>query len=121
MRYPLIEKMTYAVLVAARKLRSYFDSHSIEVLPNFPLEKAIHKLDTSGRLLRWAIELSEFDLEFRQRVAIKAQALADFIVEASYQEEEVKAETWEVSVDRSAAQTGSGAGIIMTSPGGDIF
>lgn len=89
MRYPLIEKMAYAVLVVTRKLRPYFDAHSIEVLTNLPLEKEIHKLDTSGRLLRWEIELSEFDLKFRPRVTIKSQALADFIVEASYQEEEV--------------------------------
>ncbi|XP_056688315.1 uncharacterized protein [Spinacia oleracea] len=105
----------------ARKLRPYFDAHTIEVLTNFPLEKAISKLDTSGRLLKWAIELSEFDLEFRPRTAIKAQALADFIVEASYQEDEVQAEVWDVSVDGSAAQKGSGAGIIMKSPAGDIF
>lgn len=39
MRYPLIEKLTYAVLVSARKLRPYFDAHSTEVLTNFPLEK----------------------------------------------------------------------------------
>ncbi|XP_056688741.1 uncharacterized protein [Spinacia oleracea] len=120
-RYTLVEKMAYAVLIAARKLRPYFDMHTIEVLTNFPLEKAISKLDTSGRLLKWAIELSEFDLEFRPRTAIKAQALADFIVEASYQEDEVQAEVWDVSVDGSAAQTGSGAGIIMKSPTGDIF
>ncbi|XP_021850953.1 uncharacterized protein [Spinacia oleracea] len=120
-RYTLVEKMAYAVLIAARKLRPYFDAHTIEVLTNFPLEKAISKLDTSGRLLKWAIELSEFDLEFRPRTAIKAQALADFIVEASYQEDEIQAEVWEVSMDGSAAQTGSGAGIIMKSPGGDIF
>ncbi|XP_056695741.1 uncharacterized protein [Spinacia oleracea] len=113
--------MAYAVLIAARKLRPYFDAHTIEVLTNFPLEKAISKLDTSGQLLKWAIELSEFDLEFRPRTAIKAQALADFIVEASYQEDEVQAEVWDVSVDGSAAQTGSGAGIIMKSPAGDIF
>lgn len=64
-----------------------------------------------------AIALSEFDLEFRPRAAIKAQVLADFIVEASYKEEEAQAKTWEVSVDGSATQTGSGDGIIITSPG----
>lgn len=69
MRYPLIEKMAYAILVAARKLKPYFDAHSIEVLTNFLLEQALYKLDTLGRLLRWAIELSKFDLEFRPRAA----------------------------------------------------
>ncbi|XP_056690235.1 uncharacterized protein [Spinacia oleracea] len=78
-------------------------------------------MDTAGRLLRWAIELSEYDLEFHPRNAIKAQALADFVVEASYQEDETKAESWEVSVDGSAAQSGAGAGVVMTSPTGGKF
>ncbi|XP_056691635.1 uncharacterized protein [Spinacia oleracea] len=120
-RYPLIEKLAYAVLIAARKLRPYFDAHTIEILTNFPLEKALQKMDTAGRLLRWAIELSEYDLEFHPRNAIKAQALADFVVEASYQEDETKAESLEISVDGSAAQSGAGAGIVMTSPAGDKF
>ncbi|XP_056685805.1 uncharacterized protein [Spinacia oleracea] len=120
-RYSLIEKVAYAVLIAARKPRPYFDAHTIQILTNFPLEKALQKMDTAGRLLRWAIELSEYDLEFHPRNAIKAQALADFVVEASYQEDETKAESWEVSVDGSAAQSGAGAGVVMTSPTGDKF
>lgn len=39
-RYSLIEKMAYAVLVAARNLRPYFDAHTIENLTNYPLKKA---------------------------------------------------------------------------------
>nr|XP_021860959.1 uncharacterized protein LOC110799981 [Spinacia oleracea] len=120
-RYSLIEKVAYAVLISARKLRPYFDAHTIQILTNFPLEKALQKMDTAGRLLRWAIELSEYDLEFHPRNAIKAQALADFVVEASYQEEETKAESWKVSVDGSAAQSGAGAGVVMISPTGDKF
>ncbi|XP_056694879.1 uncharacterized protein [Spinacia oleracea] len=47
-RYSLIEKLGLAVLIAARKLRPYFDAHGIEVLTNYPLEKAMQKMDTSG-------------------------------------------------------------------------
>ncbi|XP_057250131.1 uncharacterized protein LOC130591205 [Beta vulgaris subsp. vulgaris] len=120
-RYELLEKMAYAVLIAARKLRPYFDSHTVQVLTNQPLEKALHKLDTSGRLLKWAIELSEFDIEYRPRTAIKAQALADFIVETTYSEPAESAGRWKVEVDGSAAQSGAGAGVVMTSPEGEIF
>ena len=35
----------------------------------------------SERLLCWSLELSEFDIIFKPRSAIKAQAIADFIVE----------------------------------------
>ncbi|XP_021735093.1 uncharacterized protein LOC110701771 [Chenopodium quinoa] len=42
-RYPLLEKVAYAVVVAARKLRPYFDSHQIVVLTDQPLEKVLGK------------------------------------------------------------------------------
>ena len=45
------------------------------------LKKAMNKLEATGRLIQWAIELSEFDVRYQKRNAIKAQALADFIAE----------------------------------------
>ncbi|XP_022883423.1 uncharacterized protein LOC111400228 [Olea europaea var. sylvestris] len=54
-------------------------AHSIEVLTNFPLKQVLQRTNASGRLLKWAIELSEFDILFRPRHAIKSQALADFV------------------------------------------
>ncbi|XP_021735681.1 uncharacterized protein LOC110702286 [Chenopodium quinoa] len=120
-RYPIIEKMALAVVVAARKLRPYFDAHPIDVLTNYPLEKSLHKMDTSGRLLKWAVELSKYEIHYKPRVSIKAQALSDFIVEASYTDEEEDIGTWKVSVDGSATSMGSGAGIVITSPDGQVF
>ena len=46
-----------------------------------PLKKAMNKLEAAGRLFQWAVELSEFDIRYQPRHAIKAQALADFIAE----------------------------------------
>ena len=42
------------------------------------------KPDTTGRLVQWAIKLNQFDVEYRPRLAIKAQVLADFIVEFTF-------------------------------------
>ncbi|KAJ3698316.1 hypothetical protein LUZ61_002021 [Rhynchospora tenuis] len=42
-RYPMIEKSAFAVVTAARKLRPYFQAHSIRVVTNLPLRK-----ETSG-------------------------------------------------------------------------
>lgn len=75
--------MAYDVLIAGRKLKPYFDSHTIQVITKQPLEKALHKLDTTGRLLKWTIELFELYREYRPRIAIKAQALVDFITETT--------------------------------------
>ena len=41
----------------------------------------MHKPEVTGRMLKWAIELGQFDLEYKSRTAIKGQALADFILE----------------------------------------
>ena len=37
-----------------------------------PIRKTINKIDTVGRLIQWAIELGQFDIEYQPRVAIKA-------------------------------------------------
>ncbi|XP_021751089.1 uncharacterized protein LOC110716764 [Chenopodium quinoa] len=112
---------TSEVVTTARKLKPYFDAHVIQILTNHPLEKALQKMDASGRLLKWAIELSKYELEVKPREAIKAQALADFIVEACYEEKEDDVGIWKVEVDGSSAQGRSGARIIMTSLEGNVF
>ena len=52
-----LEKLALALIIASRKLRSYFHAHSIEVLINCLLRKVLQKPEASGRLLKWAIEL----------------------------------------------------------------
>ncbi|KAK2998990.1 hypothetical protein RJ639_024408 [Escallonia herrerae] len=81
--YPNAEKLAFALLNAARKLRPYFQSHTITVLTDKPLRRILHKPDLSGRLVPWSVELGEFDIYYRPRPSIKGQALADFIVECT--------------------------------------
>uniref|UniRef100_A0A2N9FUJ3 Integrase catalytic domain-containing protein n=1 Tax=Fagus sylvatica TaxID=28930 RepID=A0A2N9FUJ3_FAGSY len=87
-RYPPMEKLAFALVTAARKLRPYFQAHTIVLLTNHPLRKAMNKPDAAGRLIQWSIELSEFDIDYRPRTAIKAQALADFIAEFTSKDDE---------------------------------
>lgn len=121
-RYPLIEKAAYAVIIATRKLRPYFDAHEVVVLSDMPLEKALEKLDKSGRLTKWALELTAFGIKFQPRHAIKAQALADFLAECTYNEEPSDSPgPWQLYTDGSSTQAGAGAGVILISPEGDII
>ena len=46
-RYPPMEKLAFALVTVARKLRPYFQAHSIVVLTNHPLQKKINKPDNS--------------------------------------------------------------------------
>jgi hypothetical protein len=87
-RYPAMEKLALALVVAARKLRPYFQAHTIIVLTNHPFRKVMNKPNAARRLIQWAIELSKFDIKYHPRQAIKAQALADFIAEFTVAGEE---------------------------------
>ena len=49
-----------------------------------PIRKTMNKIDAVGRLIQWAIELGQFDIEYWPRAAIKAQVLADFIAKFTY-------------------------------------
>ena len=61
-RYPRMEKLILALVTTARKLRPYFQAHTIEIPTEYPMKQVLHKPETSGRLMKWAIELSEFDI-----------------------------------------------------------
>ena len=78
-RYPEMEKLALALVITSQKLRLYFHSHTICILTNYLLRQVLQKSDASVCLLKWAIELSQFNIVFMPRPAIKGQALADFI------------------------------------------
>ena len=50
-RYPELEKLALALVVASRKPRPYFHAHSIEVLTTYPLRQLLQKSKASSRLL----------------------------------------------------------------------
>ena len=76
-----MEKHALALMIASRKLRPYFHSYTIHVLTNYPLSQVLQKPDASSHILKWAIELSQFNIEFMPRLVVKRQALTDFITE----------------------------------------
>ncbi|KAL0445446.1 UNVERIFIED_CONTAM: hypothetical protein Slati_2267300 [Sesamum latifolium] len=120
-RYTPIEKMALALVITARKLHPYFLTHPVGVKTNMPLKQTLEKPDTSGRLIKWTVELSEYDISYLPRTTIKAQALADFVSEMTGAPSEGTSENkkWLVHVDGSSTAQGSGAGIVITSPQGD--
>jgi hypothetical protein len=73
--------MMYALLVTSRKLRHYFQWHKIKVVSSFPLGEILHSRDTTGRIVKWSVELGDFEIEFCPRQSIKLQILADFVSE----------------------------------------
>src|SRR5215471_14034793 len=82
-RYSRTEKMIYSLVLSTQRLRPYFQVHSMVMLTDQPLRAILQRPDTSGRIAKWAIKLSEFDLQYRSRPSMKAQVLADFVVECT--------------------------------------
>ena len=123
-RYPKMEKLILALVTTARKLRPYFQAHTIEISTEYPMKQVLHKPESSGRLMKWAIELSEFDIRYKLKREIKGQILADFVME--FTSAEVAEATqltsdlpiWRLFVDGAANAQGSGTGLILTSPDG---
>ena len=60
-----MEKLAFALVMATHKLKPYFQAHTVVVLIDRPLRRAMSNLDAAGKLALWAIELSEFDIQYR--------------------------------------------------------
>ncbi|KAL2238352.1 UNVERIFIED_CONTAM: Transposon Ty3-G Gag-Pol polyprotein [Sesamum indicum] len=117
LRYSMIEKLVLALVVTARRLRPYFQSHKIVVLTNQPLKNILSRPEVSGRLVKWAIELGEHDIDYQARTSEKGQILADFVIEMS-NENAPKNELWMLHVDGSSNASNGGAGILIQGPKG---
>ena len=70
-RYPKMEKLILALVTTSRKLRPYFQAHIVEAPTEYPMKQILHKPETSRRLIKWAIELSEFDIKYKPRTTVK--------------------------------------------------
>ncbi|RVW32249.1 hypothetical protein CK203_078944 [Vitis vinifera] len=83
------------------------------------------KPDLTGRMLQWAIELSEFGIEFQPRLSMKGQVMADFVLEysrrPSQHHESSKQEWWTLRVDGASRSSGSEVGLLLQSPTGNIW
>ena len=79
--YPHYQKMSYGVYMAAKRLKPYFQAHLITVVSSAPLADIIGSRDATGRVAKWAIEITNHGIQYEPRTAIKSQALADFLVD----------------------------------------
>ena len=79
--YSEMEKMAYAVVMVAWKLRHYFQSFKIKVPTSHPLRDMFENREASGRIRKWATQLLAHTIDFVPRSAIKSQVLADFMAD----------------------------------------
>jgi hypothetical protein len=118
--YTESEKVLYAVLMASRKLRQYFQSYHIIVPSSQPLQDIIRNRKAMGRVRKWDAELNEFTIDCVHRSSIQSQALADFIADwmlGAQDEGRTKDdEAWIVLCDGSWGTFGAGVAATVISP-----
>jgi hypothetical protein len=89
-----------------------------------PLGDIIQNHKATGRAAKWAIELAAHTIIYEPRRAIKSQALADFLVdwtEAQQPKESIESKHWQMYFDSSTMINGSGDGVVLESPKGNIL
>ncbi|GJR80286.1 reverse transcriptase domain-containing protein [Tanacetum coccineum] len=127
--YTPMEKLVLALLSASKRLKRYFQAHTIVVITDQPIKQLLSSSEISGRMLKWKFELEGYDIQYRPRTSIKGQIQADFIVERPEEkspdepmtEPEEILEPWTLFTDGSSCIDGSGVGLILTNPEGVEF
>lgn len=80
----------------------------------------MRKPKVSRQIVHWAIELSNFDINYKHWVAIKVQALANFIAKNTREEVPNEApEVWELYTDGFSTEKGSDVRCVMMPLEGD--
>jgi hypothetical protein len=123
-RYFHIMKLAYALLITARKLFHYFEAHQIEVHTSSTLGEILNNKEAIGKIVKWVIELSIYDIVYKPRITIKAQSLSDFMAEWTEIQTPPKKkelEYWTINFDEPLQLQGAGAGILVTSLKGESF
>ncbi|XP_058099838.1 uncharacterized protein LOC131244211 [Magnolia sinica] len=98
-------------------------------------KQVLQKPDVFGQLTKWALELGDFDIQYYPRIAIKGQAVANFITKFTIPNDDNTAEAalttplvpslakdleseqrWVLYVDGSSNFKRAGVGIVLVTP-----
>jgi hypothetical protein len=119
--YTQPQKLLYDLLIMSRKLHHYLQAHKIVVPSSLSLGENVRNRDANGRIVKWSVELGEFEIEFCPWQVIKSQILADFVskwTEIKMPPPKERPEHWIMYFDGALNLKGSGAGVLLISPQG---
>ena len=66
-----MENLAFALVIAARKLKLYFQAHIVVILTDKPLQRAMSSPKAARQMALWVVKLSEFVIQYRPRTTIK--------------------------------------------------
>jgi hypothetical protein len=76
-----LERISYAVIMASRKLRHYFEAFKVRVTSDMGLGELFRNPKASARIAKWVAELSGYNIIFESKTTIKSQVMSYFIVD----------------------------------------
>ncbi|XP_060200829.1 uncharacterized protein LOC132629109 [Lycium barbarum] len=141
-KYTHLERTCCALTWVAQKLKHYLSSYTTYLISRLdPLKYIFQKPMPTGRLAKWQILLTEFDISYVTRTAMKAQALADHLAENPVDEEYEPLKTyftdeevscleevildndpgWKLFFDGAANRKGVGVGAVLISESGQHY
>ncbi|KAG8498128.1 hypothetical protein CXB51_007052 [Gossypium anomalum] len=140
MRYPPIEKLCCALVWTTRRLRQYMLYHTTWLISKLdPLKYMMESTALNGRMARWQILLSEFDIVYVNQKAVKGSAIADFLANRALEDYELlnfnfpnedlmyveiakgdmpEDYSWKLNFDGASNAVGNGVGAVLISPNG---
>ena len=81
-KYPLVEKMCCALTWTAQRLRQYLLYHTTWLISKLdPIKYIFEKPSLSGRIARWQVLLSEYDIQYVSQKVIKGSAITEFLAD----------------------------------------
>ena len=117
-RYSPVEKLCLCLYFSCIKLRHYLLSTEYTVISKTDVIKHMLSMPIlNGRMGKWILALSEFDLRYESAKAVKGQVIADFVTQhhkpsIGY----VELIPWTLFFDGSSCKQGGGIGIVIISP-----
>jgi len=118
-RYSAIEKLCLCLYFSCIKLRHYLLSAVCTVIYKDDVVRYMLSMPImSGRISKWILALSEFDLRYEPAKAVKGQIMADFVTQHRGAVEALEIVPWTLFFDGSTWDRGAGIGIVLIFPRG---
>ena len=142
LKYSLLEKTCCALAWTAQRLRQYMLYYTTWLISKMdPIKYIFEKPSLSGRIAKWQVLLSEYDIVYVTKKAIKGSAIADCLTELpvedyepmkfEFSDEDIMTistlnatqdpETWTMLFDGATNEMGHGVGAILISPDGKLY
>ena len=126
-KYDLVEKTCLIMIWATRKLRHYFQSYKIQAISKIdPLRYLFQVPALTGKISRWLVLLTEFDIEYVTTKVIKGRAVVEFLALNAVEGEEqwnlefpyknlalIEYHEWKLYFDGAVNNKSAGLGVIL--------